>query len=189
MARRCIYSETFEKWLRRNSKIFFASRWCAYNYEWLLDVKLNHGPAKNIWFAACEPFFCGYAKLSQYRLYSLDRKSGPDVGNINVGTVGARVKFWWKWLLHAYLWSCCFWDAAASSLMSHGITVRKDLPRGLLPVQPVNLWLSRKWRSKGPTKSLLLKMAHLFVSPVSVMNTASPHTPASVILNPIIRYK
>lgn len=29
----------------------------------------------------------------QYRLYSLDRKSGPDVGNINVGTVGARVKF------------------------------------------------------------------------------------------------
>jgi len=29
----------------------------------------------------------------QYRLYSLDRKSGPPVGDMNVGTVGARVKF------------------------------------------------------------------------------------------------
>ncbi len=29
----------------------------------------------------------------QYRLYSLDRKSGPAVGDINVGTLGARVKF------------------------------------------------------------------------------------------------
>jgi len=29
----------------------------------------------------------------QYRIYSLDRKSGPAVGDINVGTCGARVKF------------------------------------------------------------------------------------------------
>jgi len=29
----------------------------------------------------------------QYRIYSLDRKSGPAVGDINVGTFGARVKF------------------------------------------------------------------------------------------------
>ena len=29
----------------------------------------------------------------QYRLYSLDRGSGPSVENINVGTVGARIKF------------------------------------------------------------------------------------------------
>lgn len=29
----------------------------------------------------------------QYRLYALERKSGPAVNNINVGTVGARVKF------------------------------------------------------------------------------------------------
>jgi len=29
----------------------------------------------------------------QYRQYSLDRDSGPDVDDINVGTVGARVKF------------------------------------------------------------------------------------------------
>jgi hypothetical protein len=29
----------------------------------------------------------------QYRLYSLDRDVEPDVGDINVGTIGARVKF------------------------------------------------------------------------------------------------
>ena len=29
----------------------------------------------------------------QYRLYSLDRDSGPSVENINVGTLGARIKF------------------------------------------------------------------------------------------------
>lgn len=29
----------------------------------------------------------------QYRIFSLDRKSGPAVGDINVGTVGARIKF------------------------------------------------------------------------------------------------
>ncbi|MFA5182067.1 MAG: hypothetical protein WC405_12140 [Syntrophales bacterium] len=29
----------------------------------------------------------------QYRIYSLDRKSGPAVGDINAGTFGARVKF------------------------------------------------------------------------------------------------
>lgn len=29
----------------------------------------------------------------QYRLYGLDRKSGAPVGNLNIGSVGARVKF------------------------------------------------------------------------------------------------
>ena len=41
-------SETFEKWLRRGSEIFFASEWVTYKPYSLPSVKFNHATAKNI---------------------------------------------------------------------------------------------------------------------------------------------
>jgi len=40
--------ETFEKWLRRGSEIFFASEWVTYKPYSLPSVKFNHATAKNI---------------------------------------------------------------------------------------------------------------------------------------------
>jgi len=41
-------SETFEKWLRCGSEIFFASEWVTYIPYSLPSVKFNHATAKNI---------------------------------------------------------------------------------------------------------------------------------------------
>ena len=40
--------ETFEKWLRHGSEIFFASEWVTYKSYSLQGVKFNHAMAKNI---------------------------------------------------------------------------------------------------------------------------------------------
>jgi len=42
------YIESFEKWLRRGSEIFFASEWVTYKPYLLQSVKFNYATAKNI---------------------------------------------------------------------------------------------------------------------------------------------
>jgi len=45
---RNLHAQTFEKWLRRGSEIFFASEWVIYKSYSSQGVKLNHETAKNI---------------------------------------------------------------------------------------------------------------------------------------------
>jgi len=60
-----IHAETFEKWLRRVSQIFSAKRTSGCNHDLWSAVNVISGKAENLWIAACEPFFSGYAKLSR----------------------------------------------------------------------------------------------------------------------------
>ena len=57
------WTETGEKWLHRRAKIFFASAMFLLYQNERQAVNCKTVKAKNIWFAACEPFFTGFAKL------------------------------------------------------------------------------------------------------------------------------
>jgi hypothetical protein len=59
-----LHIETFEKWLRRASKIFSAKKTAGRNHDIRQAVNVISGRAENIRFAAREPFFSGHAKPS-----------------------------------------------------------------------------------------------------------------------------
>jgi hypothetical protein len=58
---------TFEKWLRRGSKIFSAKKTTGRYHDAGRTVNVISGKAENIEFAAREPFLSGYAiKISMF---------------------------------------------------------------------------------------------------------------------------